>query len=431
MKKPGMTAASLAFVVVALIVVASAAAVEIYPRATSSTSSMRTATGSTSTSEAMGSLDGLRLTLSVSPSDVYAGDSVNVSISDFNTLASTYSPRIVGPPTVGGNPLSVGPCSQLPLGIGVYQGNYDSGNISQATQLDLSQPGLVYLCPAEFAVAYFSFNAQSNEVTLYSMQPSGQGNSTVTSRMWTVPDVFTENFSGYWTAQNQTCAISCDVFHQFLPGVYTIVGGDDWGQLMIVHFTVSPGQTTSTSEQSSSSISTTSASGGMFSVDSAQGLQLRASLNSTLLQPGEALQVVVSEFNTLASSNNVSASKQWPIQVTLGSCPNVFVQPFGVAVYSGHVDAQNLSAATQLEVFPIVPCPMFIRLVTGYDFQAQSDLAVVLPSSGASPSPLAASVNISEVYSGHVQGQPLPSGGYTVVAADEWGAMVFMYFTVL
>ena len=436
MKKPGMTVASLAFVVVALIVVASAAAVEIYPKSTPSATTTPTSTVSTTTSEATGSLNGLRLTLSVDPSEVYSGGSVNVSLSDFNTLASTSSPPIVGPPTVGKTTLMLGPCNQLPLGIGIYQGNYGSGNISQATPLDLAQPGLVYACPVEFNVAYFSFTGLSDEITLYSPQPSGQGNTTVPTQMWTRPDAFAENFSGYWTVQNQTCDFSCvGVFHQFLPGVYTVVGGDDWGQLMIVHFSVRPGQTTSTSESSERSSSswstTTSAARGSASAASTQGLQLRASLNSTQLQPGDALQIVVSEFNTLTSSNNVSVSTQWAVRGALGPCQNEYVQPFGVAVYSGHVDALNLSTAAQLDVFPIVPCPMFIRLVTGYDFQAQSDLAVVLPGSGAVPSPLAASVNISEVYSGHVQGQPLPPGSYTVVAADEWGAVVFMYFTVL
>jgi len=313
------------------------------------------------------------------------------------------------------------------------------GNISQATPLDIAEPGLVYACPVEFEVAYFSFTGLSDEITLYSPQPSGQGNTTIPTQMWTRPDAYSENFSGYWTTQNQTCDFSCSgVSHQFLPGVYTVVGGDDWGQLMIVHFTVRPGQTTSTSETSESSersssswSTTTSAASGGTSVASTQGLELRASLNSTQLQPGDTLQIVVSEFNTLPSSNNMSVSTQWAVHGVLGSCPNEYVQPFGVAVYSGHVDAQNLSTATQLDVFPIVPCPMFIRLVTGYDFQAQSDLAVVLPGSAAVPSPLAASVNISEVYSGHVQGQPLPAGSYTVVAADEWGAVVFMYFTVL
>jgi hypothetical protein len=181
--------------------------------------------------------------------------------------------------------------------------------------------------------------------------------------------------------------------------------------------------------------SSNSSSGGAVpngenaSADSLYGLQLRVDLNATNLLSGESLQVEVSEFNTLSTFNNVSASDQWPIRVALGSCPNVYDQPFGIAVYSGHVDEQNLSQGVQLQIFPRSACPMFIRAVTGYAFQPQSDLAVVLPNVNAVPSPLIANVTVSMIYSGLPQ--PLPAGTYTVVAADEWGALLFLYFTVL
>jgi len=165
------------------------------------------------------------------------------------------------------------------------------------------------------------------------------------------------------------------------------------------------------------------------SADSSYDLKLRVDINATNLLSGESLQVAVSEFNTLSSFNNVSASEQWPIRVALGSCPNVYDQPFGIAVYSGHVDKQNISQGIQLEIFPKSACPMFIRAVTGYVFQPQSDQAVVLPNVGAVPSRLTANVTVSMIYSGLPQ--PLPEGNYTLAAADEWGALLFLYFTVL
>ena len=165
------------------------------------------------------------------------------------------------------------------------------------------------------------------------------------------------------------------------------------------------------------------------SADSSHDLQLRVDINATNFLSGESLQVAVSEFNTLSSFNNVSALEQWPIRVALGSCPNVYDQPFGIAVYSGRVDEQNLSQGVQLKIFPRLACPMFIRSVTEYAFQPQSDLAVVLPNVSAVPSPLTANVTVSMIYPGLPQ--PLPEGTYTLVAADEWGALLFVYFTVL
>jgi len=135
--------------------------------------------------------------------------------------------------------------------------------------------------------------------------------------------------------------------------------------------------------------------------------------------------VNVTEFNTLSSLNEVNASGQWQIQGALSSCPNTNVQPFGIAVYKGHYTAQNVSQGTQLQIFPITPCPMYIRLVTGYLFQPNSDMATVLPGSGSTP--MTASVDINGTYTG--MGQALPPGGaYTVVASDEWGALAFLYF---
>jgi len=83
-------------------------------------------------------------------------------------------------------------------------------------------------------------------------------------------------------------------------------------------------------------------------------------------------------------------------------------------------------------VFPVVPCPMLVRYITGYQFQPMSDDAVVLPGSGAVP--MAAMVNVSGTYyagDGFLK-EPMPfaPGPYTVVAGDEWGNLAFDHFVV-
>ena len=199
----------------------------------------------------------------------------------------------------------------------------------------------------------------------------------------------------------------------------------------VVPTTTTGGQTSQTTTVTSGSASTFTASPGETSVSvaSLKGLELVVSLNATMIGRGESVQVSLSEFNTLSAVNNVSASREWPAQVSLGPCENTYDQPFGIAVYSGHVNGQNISQGQRVAIFPIVPCPMYIRLVTGYVFQPQGDLVVILPSSGAAPSPLVGSVNVGLDYSTQ-QGQPLPNGTYTIVAADEWGALAFLYFQV-
>ena len=107
--------------------------------------------------------------------------------------------------------------------------------------------------------------------------------------------------------------------------------------------------------------------------------------------------------------------------------------PFGVAVYRGVVTEANLSMATPLQIFPVVACPMLIRLVTGYAFQPDSDLAVVLP--GKTPAiPMEAQVTAAGAYGGPSSASqapvPFSPGMYTVVAGDEWGALAFLHFQV-
>ncbi len=427
MRRPGLTLELLAFLLVAIIAVSSVAALAVVASGTGKTSGQQSTQTSISSTSAK---DGLLLSLGAGPSGTPAGSGVAVSITDYNTLSTTNSPAVTGMPTVGGATLSLGPCSQLPLGFALYEGNYQANNLSQGSPLNLFQPG-IYSCPALFAVAYYSFSPLSDNITLYSPQPSGSGSSTVPTPMWTAPDSFNQSFSGYWAG---TSAAESGNFHAFTSGVFTLVGGDAYGQLTIVHFSIPFTQTTvtSTTVQSSSSVSTTTAPpGGQNATAASQyGLKLLVNMNATEILLGQSVEVDLTEFNTLSRVNNVSTSSDYPVQVALGSCENEYVQPFGIAVYAGHVNAQNLSVGHQVSIFAITACPQFIRLVTGYEFQPQSNLAVVLPESGATPSPLVGSVVIGASYPTLSQAQPLPLGTYTVVAADEWGALAFLYFQV-
>ncbi|MDA4135902.1 MAG: hypothetical protein OK449_02730 [Thaumarchaeota archaeon] len=189
--------------------------------------------------------------------------------------------------------------------------------------------------------------------------------------------------------------------------------------------------TTSTDSSSTGTTTGTSTSGQQSTyANSRDGLQLRLSINSTTITTTGAIAVNVSEYNTLSIVNNVTESSGWQIQAALSSCPNTNVQPFGIAVYQGYYAAQNVSQGSQLQIFPITACPMFIRLVTGYVFQPQSDTATIQPGSGASPTSMTSVVTVTGTYAGLDQTHSLNPGVYTFVAADEWGALAFLYVTV-
>lgn len=188
---------------------------------------------------------------------------------------------------------------------------------------------------------------------------------------------------------------------------------------------------------------TTSSSGyasSSTSAPSSNGLQLRLALNASTLAPGSPLGISVSEFNTRSTTNNVTKAGLWAVQgLSLGACDTegYSVYPFGVAVYQGRYTGANLSQATPLEVYPVVPCPMLLRLVTGYLFQPTSDLAVILPSASNGTTllqPMSANVTVRGTYPAsplaNATLQPLSPGVYTVAAGDEWGTLATLQFSV-
>lgn len=200
--------------------------------------------------------------------------------------------------------------------------------------------------------------------------------------------------------------------------------------------TSSTTSTTSTSTSTSSATSNSSSTRGSpqysASAPSVQGLELKLSINATAILPGQTVQVNVSEFNSLETVNNVSSSSHWLVRGALSSCPNTNSQPFGIAVYQGHYTAQNISQGSQLQIFPITACPQYIRLVTGYSFQPLSNEAIIEPGSGYTPMAATIGVNGSygPSYTGSSAANSFGQGVYTLVAADEWGALVFLYFQV-
>jgi hypothetical protein len=122
----------------------------------------------------------------------------------------------------------------------------------------------------------------------------------------------------------------------------------------------------------------------------------------TSLTPGEALQVSVSGYNTLATNNNVAAEKNWGVGgLTLGACPNVYVQPSGVAVFRGRYTAQNVSQANPISIFGPAACPMYIRLIIGYVFPPNSIYAAVMPGGDLTTgTAMSGNITVNGVYGG-------------------------------
>ena len=174
----------------------------------------------------------------------------------------------------------------------------------------------------------------------------------------------------------------------------------------------------------------------MTTNDPNDNLQLRLSLNATTLAPGQTFSITVSEYNTLTTTNNVTAASSWDLDgLELGPCGHSYGPtqgPLGVEVFYGHYAEANVSQAEPLSIYPFpVACPQFIRLITGFYFQPLSDNAYWLPSFGGNGTAVAGSVAVSNEYPNPSStGQLLSPGAYTVVGGDEWGNLLFLYVQV-
>ncbi len=171
----------------------------------------------------------LRFTLSMNSSTLSTGQPVEIEISEQNTLlltntvASSHDWPITG--------LSLSPCGILnyPMGFAIFKGYHLQNDLPSADRLDLYGPG-VYFCPLIlFGISSYTFAPGSDSASI------NAGPSPNPS--FTIPIQSQGTFNGYWSSSIPY--LSSPTFHSFSPGVYTIVGGDEWGDLLVLHFVVS------------------------------------------------------------------------------------------------------------------------------------------------------------------------------------------------
>ena len=174
------------------------------------------------------SVSGLELTLSLDSKTYQSGQQVGIDIDEKNTLSKTNTINSSSKWPVSG--LRVGPCGTLnyPFGIEVFQGNYTAANISSATPLQIYEPG-IYHCPMILSdTSSYVFQPLSDNAAIFQMsEPTAVFCMAMNTEFEPAP-------TGYWASNDVGAA-----FTNFESGVYTVVAGDEWGALVIVHFTVS------------------------------------------------------------------------------------------------------------------------------------------------------------------------------------------------
>ena len=180
-------------------------------------------------------------------------------------------------------------------------------------------------------------------------------------------------------------------------------------------------------------------SNSVASINPSNGLKLELSMNATKIQAGQGLNVSISEYNTQAEANNVTASNGWPIaDLSDGPC-GTLNYPIGFAVFQGYYTGSNISSAKSLQLYApgVYFCPMILTGIKSYGFGAHSSTAVVYGSCTPGPcfaSEISTGAVVSEYWAMDgltgTTSHNLSAGVYTVAAGDEWGEMALLYFIV-
>ena len=157
----------------------------------------------------------LVLALSMNSTKIATGQEMGMDISLTNP-----SPSRLSVPPKHDWPLrkwSMGPCLfHLPFGMVLLKGNYGVDNMSDGQRLTLYPRGL-YLC-RPIGITGFVFEPSSSRVIVETYNSSRQ----VTMKYHVA-------FNGFYEGQK---------FQPMDPGVYTVVGDDQWGHSVVRHFTV-------------------------------------------------------------------------------------------------------------------------------------------------------------------------------------------------
>lgn len=165
----------------------------------------------------------LSLHLTLNSTVMLPSDIINITMSDFNTLA-TYNDLVNSDSWSLPSILDWWPCSGLSMYYGIFQGYDILSNITGAVPLPLFPPGYLLACP-DLSFSSFQFHPASDIATVTGgVEISLETSMVVAGYYSTTPQVLT-NGSSY------------TILH-FTQGAYTVVAGDEWGDLAVSHFEV-------------------------------------------------------------------------------------------------------------------------------------------------------------------------------------------------
>jgi hypothetical protein len=190
------------------------------------TSLLTTSSGSTTSSitEQSSTLasNGLKLIVSITPTSIAQGGSVNVVADVLNTLST---PDNVSASVTWPLASLQGPCNSGTVSIALYQGSVSSENVGSASVVPLYGPGAVP-CPDIPNYNFFVFSPNSDTITGYAGSLSS-------------PHTFRDYTSFTLQKYYDPSSPSAPNLVNLQLGTYTLIVGDIWGNLVFLPFSVS------------------------------------------------------------------------------------------------------------------------------------------------------------------------------------------------
>jgi hypothetical protein len=155
---------------------------------------------------------------SLNPTTVSPNQTIKVTVSDKNGLQYSADELSLPADWALAPNLTMGPqCGPpLPFGVAVFEGSYDLGTVLSGKELIVNDPFAINGCGSFPLGDSFTFKP-------------GQNVSASTQ------------LDGYYTGERTD-----DSVHPFTPGEYTVLVGDAWGHMEVLHFEVTSASTANT-----------------------------------------------------------------------------------------------------------------------------------------------------------------------------------------
>jgi hypothetical protein len=176
---------------------------------------------------------GLNFSMAMNATFLRSGEAISITLNETNTLPHFNNITASNNWVYSGFPeqeCSNGPgLSNLPIAMAIVQGYYSESDLNGTTSLPiLSAPG-GGVCPTIFFIppSEYDFYPSSNVAAIVSNYGTlffNVQNESISTSL---------SFSGYYNSSYPNTETI-----KFSPGVYTVIGGDEWGELVLLHFVV-------------------------------------------------------------------------------------------------------------------------------------------------------------------------------------------------